>query len=219
MFRYVKAIIWHSFFSLIPKTLETKITFFCDSVGDVLHSRALLQRSDFKWIQTLWHFKKPQFSLCHILSAPCRAILQNIKMENLVFIRRVLWAAWELERPHPLFLEASRCPLWGSDWSSKSARSWNSEFKNTSFWCHQAWWDWGSQRGTKGELHYFTNDYLSCVRYVFLSVSPPCKYWTELNFACSSCGVIVVRDAQWAETSSNIHQWHRYWGRLKACIS
>lgn len=55
--------------------MEIKIGFFCGSVCGLQHSRALLQRNDFKWIQTLWHFKKPQFRLCHIPSAPCCAIL------------------------------------------------------------------------------------------------------------------------------------------------
>lgn len=40
-------------------------------IWGVLHSRVLLQRNYFKWIQTLWHFKKLQFWLCHTHSAPC----------------------------------------------------------------------------------------------------------------------------------------------------
>ena len=122
---------------------------------------------------------------------------KTLKRKMLVFVHRDLWAAWELERPHPLFVETSCCPLSGSDWSSEYAWSWHSECKNTSFWCHQYWQDWGSSRWTKGEMHFFSNHYLgnvSYIIYVSLYVSPPSKCWTELIFACSSCGIIAVRD-------------------------
>lgn len=103
---------------------------------------------------------------------------ETFKCRNLVFVHRDLWAVWGLERPHLLFLGASGGALRGSDWSSQYATSWNSEFKNTSLRCHQSWQDWGSWRGTKGGLHYSTND-LSCVRYVFLSFQM--LNWTDLH--------------------------------------
>lgn len=142
---------------------------------------------------------------------------KTLKRKMLVFVPRDLWAAWELERPHPLFMETSCCPLSGSDWSSEYAWSWNSECKNTSFWCHQSWQNWGLTRWTKGEMHFFPNHYLQCkLHYICLSLSLPPPNENELNWSLPAPLAALLQSETHSKLRlppTSISKTH--WGRLK----